>query len=216
LPPPHGKFYVQGLVDHFFIDIEDRIRAVLQPPKRKPREPYTFDSPFYINPNAPAMGPDGKPVRRSRASDRDVTRQMHIFREQWQGLTQSMDLAVVQGDMEMAATVWRNFLGARGARGIEYPGSSSGAPRFRRSVNLTGSIVQKMEKINLEEEEAKDDGSGVHDYTPEEADKYVKYPELMVDTVTYIRRELVRLESISDEEIMEGDWKKLLFGRVRQ
>lgn len=215
LPPPHGKYYVQYLLDHFFMDIEDRIRAVLQPPKRGPRTPFTFESPFYVNPNAPATMPDGKRIKRGRASDSTVTRQMKIFREQWMGMGLSFDLALVQGDMDMAAAVWRNFLGARGARGIAYPDPSSPTPRFRRSVNLAGSVIEKLEKINLEEEEAKDDGSGVHDYPPEEADKYVKYPELMLDVVTYIRRELVRLESLSDEAIMDGVLDDIQFGKVR-
>lgn len=220
LPPPHGKFYVQFLIDHFFLDIEDRIRAVLQPPRwGPPREPYTFISSFYDNPNAPATTPDGKRINRGAAPERLVTRQLKIFREQWQGMGQSFDLALVQGDMELAATVWRNLLGARGARGIALPGDTD-APKFRRSVNLVGSEVEKIEKINLEEEEARDDGSGVHDYLPEEADKYLKYPELMHDLVAYIRQEMVRLEGISDQALIEdeltGTLELLKFGKVRK
>lgn len=217
LPELHGKYYVQFLLDHFFIDVEDRIRAVLQPPKSgPPREPYTFISPFYINPNAPAITADGKEVRKGQAPERLVSRQMKIFREQYMGMTVSFDHAMVKGDMEMAAAVWRNLLGARGARGIAFPDDSSSASQYRRSVNLIGSDVDKFEKIqNLEEEEAKDDGSGVHDYVPEEAERYVKYPELMLDIVTYIRRELVRLQGISDEAILQGDLGVLKFGKVR-
>lgn len=29
LPPSHGRAFVQSLIDHFFFDIEDRLRAVL-------------------------------------------------------------------------------------------------------------------------------------------------------------------------------------------
>ena len=40
LPGPHGKHYIQALIDHFFYDVEDRIRAVLQPTVRpQPRLP---------------------------------------------------------------------------------------------------------------------------------------------------------------------------------
>ncbi|SJL06591.1 uncharacterized protein ARMOST_09933 [Armillaria ostoyae] len=215
LPPPHGKEYVQGLVDHFFLDIEDRIRAVLQPPS-KPTEPYTLESSFYTNPNAPTTGPDGKAVRRRAAPERLVSRQMKIFKEQWAGMWISLDYAMVKGDMELAAAVWRNLLGARGAAGIAFPDPNDpNAPApYRRTVNLVGGLVENIEKIDFEKEAHRDDGSGVHDYAPFEADKYVKYPDLMLDVVTYLRRELVRLENISDEEIMHGDIPGLGFGRI--
>ena len=44
----------------------------------------------------------------------------------------------------------------------------------------------------------------MHNYNPEEADKYVAYPELMESTVAYARRELVRLERLGDCEML---WK---------
>ena len=210
LPPSVGKHHVQFILDHFFIDVEDRIRAVLQPPSYgPPRQPYTFFSSFYVNPNAPATTPDGEYIKRSQAPERLVTRQLKIFKEQWLGMCMSFDLALVKDDMEMAGAIWRNILGARGARGIAY--TPDAAPKFRRSVNLSGSQVQNPEKIDIEKEEATDDGSGVHDYPPEEADKYVQYPELMADIVTYVRRELVRLENLSDEQIMNGEWEALQF-----
>lgn len=223
LPKEHGKHYIQALIDHFFIDIEDRIRTVLQPPAT-PTTPYTFDSSFYINPNAPseALTADGKPKPRSRAPDRLVTRQMKIFKEQWAGLGIAFDLGLVNGDMEMAGAVWRNLLGARGASGIAFPEPSAGSPtgattnKFRRSVNLVGGEVVNVSKVDFEKEEAKDDGSGVHDFAPEEADLYLKYPELMLDIVTYVRRELVRLERISDKDIMSGGLDKIRFGKVRE
>lgn len=215
LPKGQGQYYTQALIDHFFIDIEDRVRAVLQPPI-KPTEPYTFASPFYVNPNAPTSTADGKPKSRIRAPDRLVTQQMKIFKEQWAGMGLSFDLGLVQGDMEMAGAVWRNLLGARGARGIALPDpSSASTPQFRRSVNLVGGEVVNVAKVDLEKEEAKDDGSGVHDFPPEEADLYLKYPELMLDVVGYVRRELVRLEAISDKDLMTGNWEKLKFGKVK-
>ncbi|KAK2467540.1 hypothetical protein APHAL10511_000395 [Amanita phalloides] len=219
LPPPHGKHYIQALIDHFFLDIDDRIRTVLQPPS-KPIPPYTLTSSFYIIPNAPSSSsssPTSKPIKpRGRAPDRLVTRQMKIFKEQWMGLGLSFDLALMQGDMEMAAAVWRNLLGARGAQGIAYPSSTpSSSPAYRRAVNLVGGEVVDVSKIDVGEEELKDDGSGVHDFPPNEADKYVEYPELMLYLVGYVRRELARLEKVSDEEIMSGSLDKIKFGRVR-
>lgn len=219
LPPAHGKIYVQFLVDHFFLDIEDRVRAILQPPRfGPPRDPYTFITPFYVNPNTPVVLPDGGEQPRGHARESVVMRQMNIFKEQWQGMGLAFDLGLVKDDAEMAGAVWRNLLGARGARGIAFPdpsSPSSSAAHFRRSVNLGGGVVEKGDKIDLEKEEARDDGSGVHDFAPEDADKYLKYPELMLDVVTYVRRELARLDRISDEDLMEGDLSVLSFGSVR-
>ncbi|KAJ3564017.1 hypothetical protein NP233_g8567 [Leucocoprinus birnbaumii] len=219
LPKDDGKYHVQALIDHFFMDVEDRIRAVLQPPLQ-PTKPYTFISPFYVNPNAPktdSTTPDSEPTRpkrRGRAPDRIVNRQMKIFKEQWTGLGLSFDLALVKGDQDMAAAVWRNLLGGRGARGIAYADSPTGA-HYRRSVNLVGGEVVNVAKIDVEKEEVRDDGSGVHDFPPSEVDKYVAYPELMLDVVGYIRRELARLEKVSDGDIMNGNWELLKFPSVR-
>ena len=62
--------------------------------------------------------------------------------------------------------------------------------------------VNKADAVGLEVEEKRDDGGGVHDYGPGEADKYVAYLELMGSIAAYVRRELVRLEKLSDEEIL--------------
>lgn len=227
LPPPHGKAYIQGLIDHFFIDIEDRIRAVLQP-SANPPTPYTFDTPFYVKPNTrpsnssasspqqPGELPPGlQPAKLGRAPDRLVTQQMKIFKEQWAGMGLAFDLGLVQGDMQMAAAVWRNILGARGAKGIPLSNSTNGVKAFRRSVNLVGGEVVNVAKVDVEKEEVKDDGSGVHDFPPEESDRYLAYPELMLALVQHMRREVARLEALSDEEIMRGDIHKLAFGNVR-
>ncbi|KAF8637987.1 hypothetical protein AX16_010619 [Volvariella volvacea WC 439] len=214
LPPTHGKAYIQGLIDHFFIDIEDRIRAVLQPSANSP-PPYTFDTTFYTKPTTTT--PTGEPKKLGKAPDRLVTQQMKIFKEQWAGMGLSLDLSLMQSDMEMAAAIWRNLLGARGARGILYDATSSSIRKggFRRSVNLVGGQVVNVAKVDVEQEEMKDDGSGVHDFPPEESDKYLAYPELMLTLVSYIRRELVRLEKLSDKDIMEGGIEVLKFGKVR-
>lgn len=219
LPPEHGKHYIQALIDHFFIDIEDRIRAVLQPRNPAP-EPYTFESSFYINPNKPSEQEieSGKRRRLGGAPDRIVNRQMKIFKEQWAGLGLSCDLALVQGDQEMAAAIWRNLLGARGAQGLEYPAPGTPeekqARKFRRAVNLVGGEVVDVSKIDVEKEMSTDDESGVHDFPPSEVDKYLTYPQVMLDLTTYVRRELARLDKVSDHDIMEGDWEKLRFGKV--
>ena len=37
----------------------------------------------------------------------------------------------------------------------------------------------------------------------------------MLDIVAYLHREIAWLDEISDEAIINGDWKKLAFGRVK-
>ncbi len=217
LPSSQAMFYQQALLDHFFIDIEDRIRTVLQPPAT-PTVPYTFSTSFYLNPNAPASGEkgkDGKPKPRSRAPDRIVTRQMKIFKEQWAGMGIALDLGLAKSDMELAGAIWRNLLGARGATGIAYPSSTqtTSAP-FKRALNLVGGEVVNVEKIDWEKEATRDDNSGVHDFPPDEVDRYLAYPETMESVVTYVRRELKRLECVSDEAILGGQWEKLKFGEI--
>ncbi|KAI0751677.1 hypothetical protein C8Q80DRAFT_1158894 [Daedaleopsis nitida] len=229
LPSPHGRDYVQGLIDHFFLDIEDRVRSVLQPAASPGAltpahnlAPYTQPTNFYTVAN-----PSRKPRPRGNAPERLVTRQMKIFKEQWAGMGMSFDLGIVRSDEELAAAVWRNLLGGRGARGIVYPSPDvTSDAYFRRTINLAGGEVEKIEKIEqagLEAEEARDDGSGLHDHPPSQVEKYVQYPELMATVVEYVRRELVRLERLSDEEIMgkmdfgtesEG-MERLRFGPVR-
>ena len=214
LPESHGRHYEQALIDHFFLDIEDRIRAVLQPPN-EPSKPYTLETTFYQNPNDSPSEAEGKKKKRGRAPDRIVTRQMKIFKEQWAGMGMAFDLALIQGDMEMAAAIWRNLLGARGAQGIAYPSPNAKSQGFRRSVNLVGGEVVDVAKLDLEKEETTDDGSGVHDFPPEESDKYLSYPSTMLAIVQYVRRELVRLQQIPDEDILTGDWAKLKFQEVK-
>lgn len=174
-------------MDHFFLDVEDRIRQALS----------------------------------QKAPERLVSRQMKILREQWAGLGLSLDYALGlsspfaatvagpqsgDGDAEMAAAVWRNFLGARGANGIDDPGVG----RVRHAVNISGEYgKEKLSKERPEDSlrklEETDDGSGVYDFVGEEVVLYVRYPELMYALTKYIRRELVRLEDISDDQILKGE-----------
>nr|GAT57784.1 predicted protein [Mycena chlorophos] len=210
LPPAYGRRYGECLVEHFFQDVEDRVRAIMQPSHNF--KPYTFISTFYVNPNAP-KGTDKK-EKLTNTPERLVSQQLKIFKEQWTGLSMALDLALVKGDMEMAAAVWRNLLGARGASGIAFQDDPS-APAFRRTVNLVGGAVVNPEKVDFDKEAVTDDHSGVHDFPPSEADRYLEYPQLMLDVVQYIRRELSRLDAFSDEQIVDIDWPELKFGPVR-
>ncbi|KAF9440247.1 hypothetical protein P691DRAFT_803011, partial [Macrolepiota fuliginosa MF-IS2] len=114
----------------------------------------------------------------------------------------------------MAAAIWCNLLSGHGAHGIAYADMEGQVP-FHCAVNLVGGEVDNISKVDFEKEETQDNGSGVHDFPPSEVDKYVKYPELMLDIVEYARCELARLEQISDHDIMSGNWEKLKFNSIK-
>lgn len=147
---------------------------------------------------------------------------MKILREQWAGLGLAFDYALglsspyapsnaitsptQNGDTEMAAAIWRNLLGARGAHGIDDPGTG----RVRRALNISGEYgAPKLSKENpdvaLQKLEETDDQSGVYDFSGNDLDYYVRYPELMLTLTNYVRRELVRLDGISDKSILNGE-----------
>lgn len=260
IPAPHGTHHIQGLIDHFFQDVEERVRYVLQPGVLPPRSPTpstptplsaattpapkfrpddaSYVSPypssqFYTPPSSipppdtfPSPAAYAKAVKSGRAPERLVVRQMKILKEQWAGLGMSMDLGLVRGDAELAAAVWRNLLGARGAAGISLPGKTepSAHGEFRRSVNLVGGMVDRVDKLDVDVEESKDDQSGVHDFSAHESDRYIPYPELMSTLVGYIRRESHRLENLPDSSVFgpravgrEGEGIKALRWRpIRQ
>jgi cytochrome b pre-mRNA-processing protein 3 len=214
LPAPHGQAHIQGLLDHFFLDVEDRIRQVLQP--RSPPQPESPTSTgttttatppraaSFYSPR-PSTSPNAAIVKkRGRAPEALVSKQMKIFREQWTGLCLSLDLALAHSsDTMLAGAIWRNLLGARGAQGLELALSPSQAPptspvpEFRRAVNQT-----RMSETERAREEGRDDGSGVHDFGPEDRDAYVRFPETMLVLTAYVHAEVARLASIPDEKVM--------------
>ena len=103
-----------------------------------------------------------------------------------------MDYGLVTSDAELAAAVWRNFLGARGALGI-----------FARGQAINPTALDKLPTPDqLERDPDKDDKSGVRDFEGEERDKYVDYPELMFTLVGYIRRQTAQLAAVSDETLI--------------
>lgn len=197
LPRPAGQDHIQGLIDHFFLDVEDRIRLVLAP---APKSTSPGSTPttvtkgadghalrqgekdehglraFYTPRNtAYTYSREGAPMPLRAAPERLVSQQMRVFKEQWAGLGMSLDLALVRGDAELAGALWRNVLGGRGARGIILPGDPGAEDPgvwFRRSVNLVGGDTRAVRKVErgggLEVAEREDDNSGVHDYPPSE------------------------------------------------
>jgi cytochrome b pre-mRNA-processing protein 3 len=192
LPAPAAQQHIQALIDHFFFDVEDRIRLVLRAapnrgaalpvavpsaspssPNRSPSERARGLKPFYAPPR-PLLDKDGKPIRRF-APERLVGLQMRVLKEQWAGLGLALDLGLVRGDTELAGAVWRNLLGGRGAAGIALPWAGmtpeEDAAHFRRAVNLVGGSAVEVRRVDLkglDKEEKADDFSGVRDYRPSE------------------------------------------------
>jgi cytochrome b pre-mRNA-processing protein 3 len=211
LPKPHAQAHIQGLIDHFFLDVEDRIRQVLRPQSQPTPQDPPSPSPtpsrvasFYDPPNS-SRPPDAAAGnrKRRRAPEALVSKQMKIFREQYAGLGVALDLALAQGsDVVLSAAMWRNLLGARGAHGLAMAlAPTSPVPEFRRAVN-PGGMIARMSDTVREREERRDDGSGVHDFGPEERDAYVRFPETMLVLTAYVRGEVARLAAIPDEKIM--------------
>ncbi|CCA73736.1 hypothetical protein PIIN_07691 [Serendipita indica DSM 11827] len=153
LPSPHGRYILQALVDFFFQDIEDRLRALLGP----------------------------------RISERTITSYMKEYRELWNGSQLSLDVGLVGGDWELAGAIWRNIFDARG-------------------WNLDGSQV-------VEGEQTLPPGLDRPATVPETANQettggdridLVEMPQHIYTFVAYLRRELKRLESVPDDEILLG------------
>ncbi len=206
LPAPHAQAHIQGFIDHFFLDVEDRIRQVLQPQSQLPQQlPRTPAAAAAAAATTTSTTPNGASAaqKRGRAPEALVTKQMKIFREQWAGLGVALDLALAQGsDAALAAAIWRNLLGARGAQGLALAlAPTSPVPEFRRAVN-PGGAVARLSEAARSREETRDDGSGVHDFGPEERNAYVRFPETMLVLTAYIRAEIARLAAIPDEKIM--------------
>jgi cytochrome b pre-mRNA-processing protein 3 len=194
LPAPAGQQHIQALVDHFFYDVEDRIRRVLRAaptqgaafplpmptsspssPTRTPTARAAALQPYYVPPARPARG---------YAPERLVAQQMRVLREQWAGLALALDVALARGDAELAAAAWRNLMGARGAQGIAYPWAGmtpeQDAAHFHRAINFAGMKAREAKKVDdaperVAAQERQDDFSGVHDYRPSEVRSFVAW-----------------------------------------
>lgn len=131
------------------------------------------------------------------APERVITKYMKIYREQWNGLHFALDVALASPhhpDAELAAAVWRNFLAGRGARGIDglAPLPESELPPLEVGKNAVAPEPEADPAIDL--------------------DKYVELPRIIFALSRYIRKETVRLQGITDEEILNGNFGK--FGPI--
>ncbi|KAH9012300.1 hypothetical protein EDB85DRAFT_2281306 [Lactarius pseudohatsudake] len=156
LPAPHALAHIQGLIDHFFLDAEDRIRQVLQPQPQPPGQTPASTAEPTTAPARPTTfyGASPPPTRHTAAPPPPRSAAMKIFREQWAGLGVALDLALAQSsDAELAAAMWRNPLGARGAQGLALAlAPTSPVPEFRRAVNPGGAVARLSEAARVREE----------------------------------------------------------------
>lgn len=163
LPSPHGRLYIQELINHFFLDAEYRLRAVEGP----------------------------------KCPERIIKNSMIDLRNQWNGTTISYDVALMRGDAELASAVWRNIFAGRGEKAYKEK-DLSGQEREK--------LVEARRKDNDPEAFVGALGSA------EDVKVLEELPGLVVMYVAHVRRELKRLEGVSDEMILDGEMGR--FGRV--
>lgn len=154
LPAPYSRLFVQELINHFFIDIEYRLRSVFGP----------------------------------KVPERIIKNHMTDLRDQWNGTTASFDIAMMKGDAELAACIWRNMFAARGEKAYK---------EKDLSVEEREQRVAKRRKNN----DPETDGVALEEI-----------PRLVYLYVAHVRRELKRLEGLADEDVRAGNLGK--FGSV--
>ena len=153
--------------------------------------------------------------------ERVVRNYMKEMGEQWKGAGLGFDYAIaigqelpemgssssavsgevaggVRGDAELAAWVWRNLFAAR---------YSDLPTDFTPSVNPTPTTTTTPTDLDspTTPSSATDPSSPIH---------HLKLPIQLSQIVTFIRRELYRLDQLTDEDIQEGRTGE--FGRVKE
>ena len=160
LPATHGRTYDQELINHFFLDVEDRMRAALA----------------------------------HKAPERIVKGYMKEMRDQWAGATFSFDLGLVGSDAELSGAIWRNIFACRGLDGrgeaIGKPGKSS-EPRAVAGDNVAANPAEAEESQSFI-------GSKLSDSA------LADLPFHLYVFTAYVRREIQRLESLPDEQVLAG------------
>jgi len=126
-----------------------------------------------------------------KAPERIVGGYMKEMRDQWAGATFSFDLGLVGSDAELSGAIWRNIFASRGLDGkgevIGKPGRSS-EPRAMDSA-----------AIGVEDSSSLPIGTTLSDSA------LAELPFHLYVFTAYVRRELMRLESLSDEQVLMGD-----------
>ncbi|KAH7088609.1 ubiquinol-cytochrome C chaperone-domain-containing protein [Auriculariales sp. MPI-PUGE-AT-0066] len=133
------------------------------------------------------------------APERMIKKYMSIYREQWHGMHLALDMALAnpdpaQADAELAACIWRNVLDGRGARGI------AGLPELPEDELPAPDASEKPDPGIGPPAEERD------------LDRYLEYPRLIWCLARYVRQNIIRLQDLSDEDVMAGHVPK--FGDI--
>ncbi|KAG9026962.1 Protein cbp3, mitochondrial [Tulasnella sp. JGI-2019a] len=136
-------------------------------------------------------------VEGPKCPERIIKNSMIDLRNQWNGTTISYDVAMMKGDAEFAAAIWRNIFAARGEKAYK----EKDLPIEERTR-----LVEKRKKENDPEAFV-----GALD-GPDDLKALEDLPGLLVMYVAHVRRELKRLEEVSDALILDGEMGR--FGRV--
>ncbi|KAH9025551.1 hypothetical protein EDB84DRAFT_1612197, partial [Lactarius hengduanensis] len=186
-PAPHAQAHIQGLIDHFFLDVEDRIRQVLQPQSQAPGQTPASTAEPTTAPARPTTfyGASPPPTRHTAAPPPPRSAAARLKRS----------APMPSWPPQCAQSAWR----ARRADLALALAPTSPVPEFRRAVNPGGAVARLSEPARVARGDAHD-GSGVHDFGPEERDAYVQFTETMLVLTVYIRAEIARLAAIPDED----------------
>ena len=106
LPSPHGTYFIEALINHFSLNIEDQICSVLQP--------GLFPEPFKT------YQWEWKTQNVCTQTASDKADENNLRTVEWDMV---LDLGLVKGDTEMVGAVWQNLLGTRGVQRIVLPGN---------------------------------------------------------------------------------------------
>ena len=132
-----------------------------------------------------------------KAPERIIKGYMMEMQDQWTGATFSFDLGLVGSDAELSGAIWRNVFASRGLDGkgevIGKPGSSS-EPRAIDNNNNSDNNAARVE-----------DPSSSSLNTTLSDSALAELPFHLYVFTSYVRRELERLESLSDEQVLGGD-----------
>jgi len=110
------------------------------------------------------------------------------LRNQWNGTTLSYDVAMMKGDAELAAAIWRNVFAARGEKAY-------------KEKDLSDEHKERLVDERRKHNDPEADGAPLEEL-----------PHLIFMYVAHLRRELQRLEMVSDEDVLRAQLTK--FGRV--
>ena len=134
-----------------------------------------------------------------KAPERIIKGYMMEMQDQWTGATFSFDLGLVGSDAELSGAIWRNVFASRGLDGkgevIGKPGSSS-EPRAIDNNNNSDNNAARVE-------DSSSSSSSLNTTLSDSA--LAELPFHLYVFTSYVRRELERLESLSDEQVLGGD-----------